>query len=85
MIKIEKVVSEKQGQLYNSLKKYFNRILTDFNYNFNLNNENSENFIYFMKLMQFSDEEIKNIISQITSQNVNNNNLKKKIPFNIFK
>ena len=86
MIKIEKIVSEKQEQLYNSLKKYFNKILTDVNYSLNLNNDNSENFIYFMKLMQFSDEEIKNIISLITSQNPNsNNNTKKKIQFNIFK
>ena len=84
MLKIEKIVSEKQGQLFNSLKKYFSRILTDFNFGFNMNNENSENFIYFMKLLQFSDEEIKNIISNINSQNANNNS-KKKIQFNIFK
>ena len=82
MDKIEKLVAEKQGQLYNSLKKYFGRILVDFN--INLNNENSDNFIYFMKLIQFSDEEIKNIISSITNQNANNNS-KKKIQFNFFK
>ena len=82
MDKIEKLVAEKQGQLYNSLKKYFSRILIDFN--ITLNNENKENFIYFMKLIQFSDEEIKNIISSISSQN-SNNNTKKKIQFNIFK
>ena len=84
MVKIEKVISEKQGQLYTSLKKYFSKILIDFGPGFNLNNDNSENFIYLMKLMQFSDEEIKSILSQITStQNVNNT--KKKIQFNIFK
>ena len=82
MVKIEKLVAEKQGQLYNSLKKYFGRILVDFN--INLNNDNRENFIYFMKLIQYSDEEIKNIISSITSQNANNN-IKKKIQFNFFK
>ena len=85
MDKIEKLVAEKQGQLYNSLKKYFGRILVDFNLNLNLNNENSDNFIYFMKLIQFSDEEIKNIISSISSQNANNTNTKKKIQFNFFK
>ena len=47
MIKIEKLVNEKQEQLYNSLKKYFNRIIIDFGTNININNENKENFIIF--------------------------------------
>ena len=79
MNKIEKLVSEKQGQLYNNIKKYFSRILIDFN--FNLNNDNKDNFIYFMKLIQFSDDEIKNIINSLNT----NNNTKKKIQFNFFK
>ena len=84
MIKIEKLVNEKQEQLYNSLKKYFNRIIIDFGTNININNENKETFIYFMKLMQYTDEDIKTIITNITSQN-KNNNTKRKIQFNIFK
>ena len=76
MISIEKLVSEKQELLYNSLKKYFNMILVDIN----LTKENRENIIYFMKLMQFSDNDIK-----IITSNIKQNDNKKKIQFNIFK
>ena len=73
MIKIEQLVTKKQNELFSSLKTYFKNMLSDFN----ITNNNKEKIISFMKLIQFSDEEMNYIISN----NIKKNNLK----FNIFK
>ena len=58
MIIIEGVVVNKENELYNSLKKSFIVIFPDFN----LNNKNKENLIYFLKLLQYSENEINQFI-----------------------
>ena len=58
MIIIEGVVVNKENELYNSLKKNFIILFPDFN----LNNKNKENLMYFLKLLQYSENEINQFI-----------------------
>ena len=71
MIKIEEVIPQKINEIYTILKKYFNSIISDIN----ISNNNIEKVISFMKLIQFSDDEINSIIFKY----------KKNLKFNIFK
>ena len=58
MIKIEEIVINKQNELYNNLKKGFKALL-----NFlNINNKSKDKIIYFLNLIQFSQQEIKIMI-----------------------
>ena len=72
MVKIEEVVTKKDNELYSSLKKYFNIILSDFN----ITNKNEKNIMCFMNLIQFFDDGIIFIISF---------KFKKNLQFNFFK
>ena len=72
MINIEEGITKKINEIYISLKKYFNSIISDIN----ISNNNKNKVIYFMKLIQFSDDEINSIISSKS---------KKNLKFNIFK
>ena len=56
MLKIEEVVKTKQKELYTTLKINFCTLINDFN----LNQTNKNSLILFMKLIQFSDDEITN-------------------------
>ena len=56
MLKIEEVVNKKQNELYTTLKINFCTLINDFN----LNQTNKNSLILFMKLIQFSDDEITN-------------------------
>ena len=58
MIKIEEIVINKQNELYNNLKKGFKALL---NY-LNINNKSKDKIIYFLNLIQFSQQEIKIMI-----------------------
>ena len=60
MIKIEEIVINKQNELYNNLKKGFTALL---NY-LVINNKSKDKVIYFLNLIQFSEQEIKIIISK---------------------
>jgi hypothetical protein len=60
MIKIEEIVINKQNELYNNLKKGFKALL---NY-LNINNKSKDKIIYFLNLIQFSEQEIKMIIGK---------------------
>ena len=60
MIKIEEIVTKKQNELYNSLKINFETLFGDFN----LTNKNKDSLNYFLKLMNFSQEEINNLLSR---------------------
>ena len=71
MINIEEGITKKINDTYTSLKKYFNSIISDIN----ISNNNKEKLISFMKLIQFSDDEINSIIFKS----------KKNLKFNIFK
>ena len=58
MIKIEEIVINKQNELYNNLKKGFKALL-----NFlTINNKSKDKIIYFLNLIQFSQQEIKIMI-----------------------
>ena len=59
MITIEEIVINKQNELYNNLKKGFNALL---NY-LTINNKSKDKVIYFLNLIQFSEQEIKIIIN----------------------
>ena len=59
MITIEEIVINKQNELYNNLKKGFSALLTFIT----INNKSKDKVIYFLNLIQFSDEEIKIIIN----------------------
>ena len=72
MNKIEETIAKKLNEIYSSLKKYFISFITDVS----ISNNNKENIICFLKLMQFSDDEINSII---------NRKSKKNLQFNIFK
>ena len=72
MHKIEELIAKKENELYSSLKKNFTNILSFLN----ITNNNKDFVIYFMRLMQFSDEEINSLISIGT---------KKNLQFNFFK
>ena len=60
LIKIEEIVVKKQNELYSELKKGFEILINDFN----LTNKNRDILNSFLKLMNFSDEEINNLISK---------------------
>ena len=60
LIKIEEIVVKKQNELYSQLKKGFEILINDFNFT----NKNRDIFISFLKLMNFSDEEINNLIAK---------------------
>ena len=59
MITIEEIVINKQNELYNNLKKGFSALLTFIT----INNKSKDKVIYFLNLIQFSDEEIKIIMN----------------------
>ena len=58
MIKIEEIVTKKQNELFNALKTGFEAIIGDFN----LTNKNKDSLNYFLKLMNFSNDEINNLL-----------------------
>ena len=60
LIKIEEIVVKKQNELYSQLKKGFEILISDFNFT----NKNRDILISFLKLMNFSDEEINNLIAK---------------------
>ena len=60
MIKIEQIVNQKQNELYNSLKNYFKILIDDFN----ITNKNRESLNEFLKLVNYSDDEINNLLSK---------------------
>ena len=60
MIEIEAVVIKKQNELYNNLKKGFKALLKYLT----INSKSKDNVIYFLNLIQFSEQEI-NIIMNI--------------------
>ena len=60
LIKIEEIVVKKQNELYSQLKKGFEILINDFNFT----NKNRDKFNSFLKLMNFSDEEINNFIAK---------------------
>ena len=60
MIKIEEIVTKKQNELYTSLQNNFEKIIGDFN----LTNKNRDILNYFLKLMNFSDEKVNNLLSR---------------------
>ena len=60
LIKIEEIVVKKQNELYSQLKKGFEILINDFNFT----NKNRDILNSFLKLMNFSDEEINNLIAK---------------------
>ena len=60
MILIEELVINKQNELYNNLKKGFKDLLIFLN----INNKSKGKIIYFLNLIQFSEQEIKLIIGK---------------------
>ena len=60
MIKIEEIVVKKQNELYNSLKITFETLIGDFN----LSNKNRDSLCSFLKLMNYSEDEINNLLSR---------------------
>ena len=60
MILIEEIVINKQNELYNNLKKGFKDLLIFLN----INNKSKGKIIYFLNLIQFSEQEIKVIIGK---------------------
>ena len=60
MILIEEIVINKQNELYNNLKKGFRDLLIFLN----INNKSKGKIIYFLNLIQFSEQEIKLIIGK---------------------
>ena len=60
MILIEEIVINKQNELYNNLKKGFKDLLIFLN----INNKSKGKIIYFLNLIQFSEQEIKLIIGK---------------------
>ena len=60
MILIEEIVINKQNELYNNLKKGFKDLLIFLN----INNKSKAKIIYFLNLIQFSEQEIKVIIGK---------------------
>ena len=62
--KIEELVIKKDNELYFNLKKYFINILPDFK----ITNNNRSIIISFMKLMQFSTDEINSKFSENSSR-----------------
>ena len=60
MILIEEIVINKQNELYNNLKKGFKDLLIFLN----INNKSKPKIIYFLNLIQFSEQEIKLIIGK---------------------
>ena len=60
MILIEEIVINKQNELYNNLKKGFKDLLIFLN----INNKSRGKIIYFLNLIQFSEQEIKMIIGK---------------------
>ena len=60
MILIEEIVINKQNELYNNLKKGFKDLLIFLN----INNKSKGKIIYFLNLIQFSEQEIKMIIGK---------------------
>ena len=60
MITIEKIVTKKQNELYNSLKGTFETLVGDFN----LTNKNKDSLNYFLKLMNYSQDEINKLLSK---------------------
>ena len=60
MILIEEIVINKQNELYNNLKKGFKDLLLFIN----INNKSKAKIIYFLNLIQFSEQEIKIIIEK---------------------
>ena len=60
MILIEEIVINKQNELYNNLKKGFKDLLLFLS----INNKSKGKIIYFLNLIQFSEQEIKLIIGK---------------------
>ena len=60
MITIEKIVTKKQNELYKSLKGTFETLVGDFN----LTNKNKDSLNYFLKLMNYSQDEINKLLSK---------------------
>ena len=60
MIKIEEIVTKKQNELYNSLKKNFENLIVDFN----LSNKNRDALCLFLKIMNYTEDEINNLLSR---------------------
>ena len=59
MLQIEGLVINKQNELYNNLKNGFKNLL---NY-LTINNKSKDKVIYFLSLIQFSEQEINIIIN----------------------
>ena len=59
MIIIEEIVVNKQNELYNNLKKGFKALLCYLT----INNKSKDKVIYFLNLIQFSEQEIKIIMN----------------------
>ena len=60
MIKIEEIVTKKQNELYNSLKKNFENLIVDFN----LSNKNRDALCLFLKIMNYTEDEINNLLTR---------------------
>ena len=60
MILIEEIVINKQNELYNNLKKGFKDLLIFIN----INNKSKTKIIYFLNLIQFTEQEIKIIMGK---------------------
>ena len=60
MILIEEIVINKQNELYNNLKKGFKDLMIFLN----INNKSKGKIIYFLNLIQFSEQEIKLILGK---------------------
>ena len=58
MILIEEIVINKQNELYNNLKKGFKDLMIFIN----INNKSKAKIIYFLNLIQFTEQEIKVIM-----------------------
>ena len=55
MILIEEIVINKQNELYNNLKKGFKDLIIFIN----INNKSKAKIIYFLNLIQFTEQKIK--------------------------